>query len=105
MKIVSFPTPDPIAAAACTPDWIQVRRDLIAQCGFLIRSGPAATIEIKSATPQEHLAAHDHLKMNPWVALILPGGARQFVSNGDRDLVLSQLIMPGVAGQLAERHA
>ncbi|MES2697268.1 MAG: hypothetical protein V4773_27635 [Verrucomicrobiota bacterium] len=86
-----IPPPPPIAAADVKPEWIETRRDVIARFNFPLRAGANNTIEIRSLTPPEQLAAWDPLKLNPWVKFILPDGAMSFVTEADRDLILRQL--------------
>lgn len=82
----------PATAADCTEEWIALRRDTLARCRIPARAGKGNTIELCSLTPVEQLAEHDRLKMNPWVPMILPGGAACFATEGDRDAVLHQLM-------------
>jgi hypothetical protein len=85
---------EPVTAAACSAEWIETRREVIERHGFLTRAGAGNTIEIRTQTPPEQMAAHDPLKFNPWVRLILPDGAVAFVSAADRDSVLQALNQP-----------
>ena len=59
------------------------------------RPGAGTTIEIKSVTPHDQLAAHDPLRLNAWVPLALPGGAVQCGTTSERDALLA--VLAGVA--------
>lgn len=75
-------------------EWIASRREIIARDGYALRAGAGArghTIEIKSLTPHEQLAAEDPLRTNVWCVLALPDGAREFAQRSERDAVLGRL--------------
>lgn len=83
-------TPEPEEFA----EWIASRREIIARDGYAVRAGAGArghTIEIKSLTPHDLLAADDPLRTNVWCVLALPDGAREFAHACDRDAVLGRL--------------
>lgn len=82
---------DPVTAAQCTPDWVAERRAIIHPKGQALRAGANDTIEIKSITPTEQLAAHDPLRTNAWCTLALPKDATRFATTADRDAVLQLL--------------
>lgn len=86
-----LPPPPPLTAADVPADWIEPRRAVIARFLFPLRAGEGNTIEIRSLTPPEQLAAWDPLKFNPWVKFLLPNGALAFATAADRDAVLRQL--------------
>lgn len=76
----------PITIELITPEWIELRREIIAREGHAVRAGEVGvgqagpyTIELKS------------LRTNEWGRIMLPGGATAFTSAADRDAVLRQL--------------
>lgn len=89
----------PVTAAECNADWIKVRREIIHREGYAMRAGANNTIELKSLTPFEQLAAWDPLRINQWVPIALPNEAIVFASAADRDAVLQQLIAPSLSSQ------
>ena len=83
-------------------DWLASRRDVIARDGYALRAGHGrrgATIEVKSLTPHELLAADDPLRVNVWCVMALPEGAREFAREEERDEVLQLLIGPHGGGE------
>lgn len=76
-------------------DWIQIRRAIVRAGGRALRPGEKAnTIEIKSVTPHDQLAAWDPMRLNAWVPLMLPGGALEFTTVATRNEVLRRLQAP-----------
>lgn len=74
--------------------WLKDRREVIARDGYALRAGQGArghTIEVKSLTPHDHLAADDPLRVNEWCVMSLPEGGREFAHATDRDAVHSAL--------------
>ena len=74
--------------------WLEERRVIIARGGYAVRAGAGVrghTIEVKSLTPHDQLAAEDPLRTNVWCVLALPEGAREFADARDRDAVLRRL--------------
>lgn len=86
--------PPPITRAQLPEDWVEVRRVIIHRDGYAIRPGGGNTIEIKSITPREQMAAEDPLRLNVWIPISLAGGAVAFTSTEDRDAVLGELQKP-----------
>lgn len=74
--------------------WLKERNEVIARDGYAVRPGTGVrgcTIEIKSLTPHDKLAAVDPLRTNEWCVMSLPEGAREFASVDDRDAALRRL--------------
>lgn len=91
IPLYTLPTPEPEDVTA----WIASRRAIIARDGYAIRAGVGPrgfTIEVKSLTPSEQLAAVDPLRTNVWCIMGLPEGASEFHRAADRDAVLNRLI-------------
>lgn len=84
----------PVGLEEIAPEWIEERREIVAREGRALRPGRGASIEIKSLTPHEQLAAHDPLWLNDWLLLALPGGATECRTPAERDTLLARLVAP-----------
>jgi hypothetical protein len=72
----------PMAATEIPPEWIELRREIIAREGCAVRPGHDATIEVQS------------INTGAFLALMLPGGGTRFVTRADRDAILTALTAP-----------
>lgn len=88
--MISLP---PITLAQVPPDWIALRREILAREGRVVRAGEGNTIEAKS-TRTLGVIEDRPVESNEWFYITLPTGAFAFQHTLERDAVLHALTQP-----------